>query len=280
MTDKNFPADFTANATPLATDYVITSTGGTSGRKTLISDLATMLATSLPLAPVIAEQETTTAPFATSQTLPAPEVVLSAGLASGSLVATADAGAPGGFKYTLSAATSAAFGLGIWWLDMVIPVGRYVLSGFVYVPTPAGGDSCLAGVAFIGDATAGTALVYATGYDATTTKSTVFSRADGPGSGALLDSDASGALGFFEFDITVSTPSSNPPGLLLRREFMELDGTRYEGGTNTAIIEGVSTWPAVWDTSDCNRIGLVLQSPDGSAAPISAQILNLKVTPK
>lgn len=230
--------------------------------------------------PLSAIDPASTAQFSTSQTLPAPEAVLSAGLVSPGLTSATNALAPTGKTIRIAANSSAAGGIGVWWIDTECPLDEIdSIEAFIALESVAALDAWYAGIAIMGDATEGSFVAYMLGVDAAADGYLTIVRSDSPG-GALLSAVAvTTGSGLLKININ-GTPGdgSNPPGVILCHDFIQgMPAVHTEGLLTTADIEALTTWGATWDTATCNRVGLVLQSTTGAAAAGGATFHGLRV---
>lgn len=266
MAEAEFPDDFTANASPALTDYVFVGK-----RKVLVSDLATLLATDGALAPPVEWNATDDTQLAADNALPAPG--FDTGLTSASLSIATVATVPGGKSIRLTAAASAANKTGIFWFDDPID-GSFECEFYVQMNTPTVGDEWYAGVAFLGDATVGTAFTYGAGFDAAGSPAISIGRGDAPSGISVLA--AAGGLSvygaFVRIRVIASKTPGIAPGIFVQHEIMDFAGARVAGGFSTGSLAAFSS---AWNASACNRVGVMLASGGNASNGVTANIVGL-----
>lgn len=266
MAELDFPFGFTEDVAPTVDTYLLGSGGKVK---------ASVLAALGVFAPGPAAVPDAGA-FGTEQTLPAPGYD-SGGLTDAELTTIADVAIPGGTAIRLDAVDGSAFANAIWWSDEAIEIDEIDrIEAYIEVDEPSLGDDVRAGIVWCGDPTAETGLAALVGFDATGTPGLLFTRFEPGGGAAGVAAPASG-VGLMTVHVIGSRPATaDPPALIYRVEFVSTDGSVATSGVHTTT--STAPWSAVWDTAECNRLGVMLISGStGAVDPIGARVTGFRV---
>jgi len=269
VADIEFPEGFTANASPALSDYVFIGK-----RKVLVSDLATLLATSGDLAPIPATWDRATlGGLATSQTLPAPHT--EAGITGAALTLITMASNPGGNAIQIDAASSTPNGFSLYlWDDLVTPQDMHT-EGYLYPGNVTAGDEWFVGFVFLSNDT-GELLALMEGVDAAGVSKLLVARFQA----TSIDTIAYTTLatpGRSRLEMTASKAPGDPPAFNAVFEHVDYTGVTVKSLFTTDFVGAIGAWHADWDASLCNRVGLCVFSPGGAANPMSATVAGFDI---